>query len=292
MITLKIPTVNDEPGDFDRLFSLWEQVNDECLHVAFDFSGCRFLRQNAVAFIGGLARLIEARDGKAEFRWNTLQQKVSANLAQNGFLVAFGHPSFPWRGNSIPFREDQFQDKNAVVEYLKTKWLGRGWVHVSERLRGEIIGRVWEIYTNAFEHGRSDIGVFSCGQHYPYLRELALTVVDFGVGIPANVRLHFANDPRAAGLPASKCLEWAFGPGNSTKTAVSRGVGLDLLKEFVIINNGRLEMFSHEGRVQIGKEFKTKNKISFFEGTLVNITLKCDESFYHLADEPIQGYYF
>jgi hypothetical protein len=51
-------------------------------------------------------------------------------------------------------------------------------------------------------------------------------------------------------------------------------------------------MFSHEGRVQIGKEFKTKNEIFFFEGTLVNITLKCDESFYHLADEPIQGYYF
>jgi hypothetical protein len=292
MITLKIPTVNDEPCDFDRLFSLWDQANGDCLHVAFDFSGCHFVRQNAVAFIAGLARLIESRGGRAEFRWNTLRQNVAANLAQNGFLAAFGNPSCPWRGNSIPFREDQFQDKNAVVEYLKKKWLGREWVRVSERLRGEIIGRVWEIYVNAFEHGQSDIGVFSCGQHYPLLHELALTVVDFGVGIPANVRLHFADDPRAAGLSASKCLEWAFQLGNSTKAAVGRGVGLDLLKEFVTINNGRLEMFSHKGRVQIGKEFKTENKASFFEGTLVNITLKCDESFYHLADEPIQGHYF
>lgn len=117
-------------------------------------------------------------------------------------------------------------------------------------------------------------------------------MVDFGVGIPANVRLHFADDPRAAGLSASRCLEWAFQRGKSTNAAVGRGLRLDFLKEFVTINNGRLEMFSHEGRVQIGKEFKTENKNSFFKGTLVNITLKCDESFYHLADEPIQGYYF
>jgi hypothetical protein len=139
MITLKIPTVNDEPCDFDRLFSLWDQANGYCLHAAFDFSSCHFLRQNAVAFIGGLARLIESRGGRAEFRWNTLQQNVAANLAQNGFLAAFGHNFSSWRGNSIPFREDRFQDEDDVVDYLKKKWLGREWVHVSERLRGEII---------------------------------------------------------------------------------------------------------------------------------------------------------
>ena len=295
MITLKIPTINDEQHDFDRLFSLWDQTNDDSLNIAFDFSSCRFLRQNAVAFIGGLARLIESRGGSAEFRWNTLQQKICTNLAQNGFLSAFGHhPSGPWCGNSIPFREDHFQDKNVVVEYLKTQWLGREWMQISDRLRSEIVGNIWELYTNAFEHGQSGIGVFSCGQHYPSLHELKLTVVDFGVGLPANVRWHFRNDSSAQKLSDANCLRWAFRSGNTTKTdGIGRGVGLDLLRDFMQLNNGKLEIFSHNGYTLIdGSSEIVSNRASFFQGTLPNITLKCDESFYHFSDEPVQNSYF
>ncbi|XCN73516.1 MAG: ATP-binding protein [Candidatus Electrothrix aestuarii] len=294
MIILNVPTVNDDNKDFDRLFSLWDQVNDDSLDVAFNFSHCHFLRQNAVAFIGGLARLIESRGGRVEFRWDTLQQKIFTNLAQNGFLCAFGNSSGPWCGNSIPFREDLFQDKNAVVDYLKTQWLGREWMSISDRLRDNIVGNVWEIYTNAFEHGSSAIGVFSCGQHYPWLHELKLTVVDFGEGIPATVRWHFRNSPSAQNLSDADCLRWAFRNGTTTKPdGIGRGVGLDLLRDFIQLNNGKLEIFSHNGYTLIdGSSDIVNNRASFFQGTLANITLKCDESFYHFSDEPIQGPYF
>lgn len=283
-ITLKIPTINDGPQDFDKLFKLWEQVNDDFLDVTFDFSRCGFLRQNAVAFIGGLARLIEKRHGKATFDWLTLKNNwISTNLAQNGFMAAFGHSSDPWTGNSIPYREDLSQDKTALVDYLKTKWLGRGWVPVSERLRDEIVGRVWEIYANAFEHGQSPIGIFGCGQYYKKLHELKLTVIDFGVGIPSNVRI-YARNPN---ISADKALQWAFQRGTTTKhNGTSRGMGLDLLKDFVKINKGRLEIFSHEGYALIDEAQEMfKNRKAFFEGTLVNITLRCDESYYQLASE-------
>jgi hypothetical protein len=288
-----VPTINDEQHDFDRLFSLWDQANDDSLEVAFDFSYCGFLRQNAVAFIGGLARLIESRGGRATFRWDTLQQKIFTNLAQNGFLYAFGNSSGPWNGNSIPFREDRLQD-NAVAEYLKTQWLGREWMNISDRLRDSIVGNVWEIYTNAFEHGNSDIGVFSCGQHYPGLHELKLTVVDFGVGIPANVRWHFQHDSAAQNFSDANCLRWAFRSGNTTKPeGIGRGVGLDLLRDFIQLNNGKLEIFSHNGYTLIeGSSDIVNNRASFFQGTLANITLKCDESSYHFSDEPSQDPYF
>lgn len=294
MIVLQVPTINDQPHDFDRLFGLWEQANGDFLEVVFDFSFCGFMRQNAVAFIGGLARLIQYRGGQVTFRWDTLKQKIFTNLAQNGFLAAFGYHSGPWFGNSIPFREDKVQDKNAVVDYLKTKWLGRGLVHISDRLRGVVVGNVWEIYANAFEHGRSEVGVFSCGQHYPDFNELKLTVVDFGVGIPANVRWHFRDDPRAQHLSAANCLRWAFRRGTTTNpNGIGRGVGLVLLKEFVQVNRGRFEMFSHEGYALIDEHSDTvNNRNTFFEGTLVNITLKCDESFYHFSDETVEGPYF
>jgi len=65
--TLPVLTFNDDLADFQSLFWLWSEVDDDCLDVTFDFSYCRFLRQNAVAFLGGLARLIEDRGGRVVF---------------------------------------------------------------------------------------------------------------------------------------------------------------------------------------------------------------------------------
>lgn len=285
MLTVSIPTINDEQRDFDRLFNLWHQVNDDFLKVTFDFSQCGFLRQNAVAFLGGLARMIEQRFGTVTFDWNTLQENIRTNLAQNGFIAAFEHRGRPWHGNSIPYREDISMDKEVLVDYLKTKWLERGWVHVSTALRDAIIGRVSEIYVNAFEHGKSEIGVFSCGQHYPSLGVLKLSVVDFGVGIPSNVRV-FMHNPR---ISAESALKWAFQSGTTTKPNGSgRGLGLDLLKKFVEINHGRLEVLSHEGYalIESGQEAYAKRN-SYFEGTVVNITLRCDEKYYCLSSETL-----
>src|SRR5438094_3431457 len=130
-------------------------------------------------------------------------------------------------------------------------WLGRGWVNVSHRLRDAIVGNMAEVYLNAFEHARSPVGVFTCGQHFPGKQELNLTIVDFGVGIPSNVRLFKANEFRPEQLPAAKCMEWAFQSGTSTRSETPGqgpcGLGLDLLRAFVQQNGGRLEMFINAG---------------------------------------------
>ena len=200
-----------------------------------------------MVFLGGLARLIKSRFGNVTFNWNTLQNNIFTNLGQNGFWLLLNTEATLDRKLN-PYREDKVLDKNSMMDYLKVKWLRQGWVHVSELLQNAIAGSVWEIYTNAFEHAQSPIGVFSCGQHYPRRKELQLTVADFGVGIPSTVRLFFSNDQRAHSLSAANCLKWAFQPGTTTKpNGTSRGMGLDLLKEFVKINKGKLEIFSHEG---------------------------------------------
>ncbi len=289
MITLNVDTLNEGEWSYQQLFQLWREASGDGLDVHFNFSGCGFLRQHAVAFLGGLARLIEYRGGRVTFAWDTLGNAVSANLAQNGFMEAFNGPGKSWAGNSIPFRHDPCQAAHDFEDYLTSLWLGRGWVNVSPRLGSAIVGRIAEIYLNAFEHGQSPIGVFACGQHFPRNRELSLTIVDFGVGIPSNVRLFKAHDFQPEELRAAKCLEWAFQSGSSTKqgdSAEPRGLGLDLLQDFVRQNKGRLEMFSHEGYALVadGKvSFADRSK--FFEGTLVNISLRCDESYYCFASE-------
>jgi hypothetical protein len=287
---IQIPTLNDGPLDFARLFGIWDKVSGYFEDVRFEFTGCRFLRPNAVAFLGGLARLIESRLGSVAFDWGTLQDSwVRTTIRQNGFASAFGDPSAPWDGSSIPYREDKALNMNDIMDYLTFHWVGKGWglSHISEKLRDAIVGRMWEIYNNAFEHSGTQIGVYTCGQHFKQKNELLLSVVDFGQGIPAKIRNFVGKDPRAQSLPATACLRWAFKRGNSTcPQGVARGLGLDLLKEFIRLNQGKLEVYSNDGYAIIDKEGERyENSDISFEGTVVHITLRCDENLYRFRDE-------
>lgn len=291
---VRIPRINDGRDDFETLFSIWDQTNDYLEDVRFDFSACDFLRPNAVAFLGGLARLIESRMGHAEFDWDSLRDKrVMANIRQNGFAGFFGYPTSTWTGNSIPYREDKTRDVGGIMDYLEQHWLGRGWVRVSRRLRDAIAGHMWEIYNNAFEHSGSEIGVFSCGQHFPgaYGTEesLVLSVIDFGQGIPAKIRNFFrqyADEEQVVKLTGASCLRWAFQAGNSTKVGEPGGSGLDLLKEFVRLNQGKMEIYSNDGYAIVDKDGdRYENRELAFEGTVVHITLRCNEKLYRFRDE-------
>ena len=170
--------------------------------------------------------------------------------------------------------------------------MGRDWVHLSESLRNEIIGRVWEIFANAFEHSMSPVGVFTCGQYYPGLKTLDLTVVDFGKGIPSNVRAYLKQKQSPFDLrdlstmTAVECLNWALVRGNTTSSAVmGRGLGLDLLRDFIKVNHGKMEILSETGYLFIGEQDRYLERNTKFSGTIVSITLRCDETFYKLASE-------
>ena len=283
---LYLHDIHDSLPCYNRLFVDWDeiaQIPAHSLDLEIDFTYCHFLAHNGVAFLGALLRAIEARGGQFKPKWDTIRPNIYKNLAQNGFLHDFNCDKLPWDGNSIPYRSDGYHEPSAIGDYLRYKWLGKGWVNVSEGVRDGIVGRVEEIYLNAFEHSQSAIGVFSCGQHYPKARQLQLTVVDFGLGIPANIR----SLPQNSALTSAEALKWAFLDGNSTKQDdVCRGTGLGLLQDFVIKNHGNLIIFSNDGYVEIDDNgVRYENKCTNFSGTLVNIALCCDESYYCLASE-------
>ncbi len=281
IVILRIPTINDYSSDFIKLFKLREQV-EKCkgIEVIFDFSKCGFLRQNAVAFIGGLARLINHYGGQAKFSWDTMQNNIRANLVRNGFMAAFGGEVSGYFGNSIPYRQDICGDIDDsisdVMTYLDDQWLGRSWVNIDPFTKDEVVQTVLELYRNAFEYGDSPVGIFTCGQHYPNIRQLKLSIVDFGIGIPHNIRLHLQKES----LLASDALQWAFQKGNTTRQCVPGGNGLDMvtLKRFVSNKKGRINIYSNDGQIIIAP---AKNEIYqstpiFFKGTMINISIQCN----------------
>lgn len=266
--------------------------------LTFDFTGCRRLPPSAIAFLGGLARTARANGGTAVFSWPTCTPAVLESLRENGFAAAFGGPAVRDGEHAIPYREDQVERADEIVDYLSSAWLGRGWMSLSELLKNAVVGRVWEVYANAFEHGKSRVGIFSCGQHSVDHKEISLTVLDFGVSIPENVRAHArrrlaaghtdAETMRLLTCPPQEALEWAFRRGTTTQVGgISRGLGLDLLRNFVKINGGRLECLSGEGYVVISQSGEEYERVPPFRGTALSITLICDARKYILASEAL-----
>lgn len=86
-----IPTLNDTPIDFDKLCELGDSVLAANSDVVFNFSNCQFLRPNAIAFLGGMARLVESKGRKVNFDFHTAPDKVLTILRQNDFAHRFGH---------------------------------------------------------------------------------------------------------------------------------------------------------------------------------------------------------
>lgn len=277
--------INDDQRDYDYLNGLCNQLKDiSNADVVFDFTGCGFLRQNAVVILGGMIRLLQKHGNSVAFRLDTIQDRVRVNLEQNGFLFRLGLGGTPWDGNSIPYREDTTMDADGYAEYLSERWLGKGWINVSENLRDHIVMRVIEAYLNVFDHAESPIGVITCGQHYPQREELSITMVDMGVGIPYTVR-EYLNRPN---MSAEAALKWAFEPTKTTKDQnnFARGNGLKLLKSFMEDNHGRLEIYSEAGYACIDdKGNRFDNRQLDFQGTVVQIKLTCDAARYILPEE-------
>jgi anti-sigma regulatory factor (Ser/Thr protein kinase) len=277
--------INDSPSNYDYLFSLCDEIRGITENeVVFDFSACRFLRQNAVVILGALVRLLQMQGKTVAFRIDTIEDRIRVNLEQNGFLHSLGLGGSPWNGNSIPYREDTVLDANGYTDYLSEKWLGKGWINVSANLRDHIVMRVIEAYINVFDHAESPVGVITCGQHFPRMAELRITMVDMGVGIPQTVR-DYLKQPE---MSAEAALRWAFEPTKTTKDQnnFARGNGLKLLKSFMEENHGKLEIYSENGYACIddtGNRFENRSRS--FQGTIVQITLICDTDRYTLPEE-------
>jgi len=291
-IVIEVPSINRGYEAYGKLCELWNAVEGtSATSIVFDFSRCTFLSQTAVAFLGALARWIETCSGEARFNWRSLSLRVLTNLRQNGFAHAFGQAYGPWAGNSVGYREDRRDDELELIGYLKTKWLVDDWVHLSDDLRNYVAGTVWEIYANAFEHASSAIGVYTCGQHYPRALRLDLSVIDFGVGIPANVREYIGKPD----FSPADAMEWALEKGNTTNPkGLGRGLGLDFLREFILLNKGSLEIYSHAGFLGIGTDgtspqaggpFFGSISGKVFPGTVVVLTLRCDDIRYSFGSE-------
>lgn len=273
-----LPNLIDSAPSFEALFRIRNAIRGFAGRVEFDLTHTHFVGPGCVALLGGIARSVQGRGGSVDFNWPSAQATVRRHLSTNGFRQALERHPTEIGTHCIPYREFPAHSSRAmpaIMSYLETEWLERGWVNVSDEQRSHVLGSMWEIFTNALEHSGSRSGVIACGHHQALRGELQLCVVDLGFGIAANVREYLENHE----LPAESALKWAFVRGNTTsRKGFGRGLGLEILRDFVTIKRGSLKIYSNDGYALVdraGVSFQCRNGAAF-RGTLVNVRLTCD----------------
>lgn len=295
---ISVPRLNDEPNDFKALFALSDLVRSIDDPIVLLFHQCDFLRQNAVAFLGGLLATAELMDRSVTLDTDSMPPGVRRNLMKNGFLAGRINAAGWHTGTVVPYRGDPLcgwsECGEALNEHLYAHLLDKDWIYMSARVKREVANTINEIYTNAFEHSRSEAGVFSCGQYYPKISQVGLSIIDFGVGIPETIRTYLNSTERVSPETISSigALEWALTKGNSTKNRIHcSGMGLDFVQDFMRATHGVLDIYTHDAAVRVDADGPAFRSIeTYFPGTAVNLRLQCDGTkYYKFADEEYHG---
>lgn len=314
MGVLLVPTIKSDDVGYRRLFSLIDEIRSSPSEVyRLDFRHCSALDINAMAALGLATRYISAYGrlyskmhngsvgvGRVDFDVGTMSGHLRKTVEENNFLrhVYYGDHHKLLSASYIGYREHGLPlDEDGVVKHLRDHWLTDDRLDLSKLLKQEIISRILEIYVNAYGHGKSDefgldpflgLGAISCGEYDAKQKLLKLCVVDFGKGICKSVREYISGD----GMNDEDALAWALQLGNSTRTDsvgfnIPRGLGFDLLRQFVLVNDGCIRIYSNNARAVAdgsGGYLVSKTK-SAFDGTIVEIAIKCDGRSYRFAGE-------
>jgi len=280
---VRLEDIRSTIDGFSRLADLAAEVGDCSFDtVEVDMSDTTWIDAHMSAPLGVLfARWSDAI--------NTIQPvglrpNVETILTKNLFLVGYGYPERPdTHGTVVPFRRFTPEDGRYFVSYLNKHLVGKGIPKMSEGLGRRFKDSLLEIFVNAAMHSETRVGIFACGQFFPTQHRLDFCIADAGIGIRRKIRKELN-----LSLNSDQAIRWALQEGNTTrKGSVPGGLGLKLLREFIALNRGCIQIVSDRGFWQCNPAGETLTRmVHSFPGTVVNLEINtADENSYCLGSE-------
>lgn len=281
MIT-KLQDIKSTFAGFSRLADLAAETKD-CIFqtVEVDMSSVTWFDANMSAPLGVIfARLADGLNTVQPIAKNGIETILSKNL----FLVGYGYAErTDDYGTTIPYRRFKPEDARYFAAYLNKHLVGKGIPKMSEGLGRRFKDSIFEIFMNCAMHSETKLGIFACGQFFPTQHRLDFCIADAGIGIRRKIRKELNH-----AMNSDKAILWALEEGHTTRKGdVPGGLGLKLLREFVAMNGGRIQIVSDRGYWECngGKETVTRFEHPF-PGTVVNLEINtADTQSYCLSSE-------
>jgi len=266
-------------GELTRLYAEIEESDEGALSL--EMSGCEWMDANMCAPLGAI---LCAKDlGQVEM--SGMRAGLEEILSKNGFLekLGVGTRAFDTYGTTIEFCRFDHPDIRQFMDYLTGEFKGKGLPDMTEELRREFRRSIAELFLNAVEHSETERGVFTCGQLFPNKNLLNFSVADLGIGM----RERILRDTGQA-MSAPDAIWWAV--RHTTRKAEEGrpgGLGLKLIREFINLNGGTIEIVSDRGYWEFHSGQETLRELEcVFPGTVVNIQIDtADTKSYFLSPD-------
>jgi anti-sigma regulatory factor (Ser/Thr protein kinase) len=133
-----------------------------------------------------------------------------------------------------------------------------------------------ELAENVYFHADAPVGGFAAAQRFKNTQEIEIAIVDLGRGIAASLAAN--PDHAEEARDDISAINAAIRPLVTSTPERNSGYGLALTRFLLEMNDGRLIVWSGEGRVQFGERHIEK-RVPEMPGTVVALRLHTDRPF-------------
>lgn len=281
---VRLPVIRHDKAGFEALVHLYAQTKSQSLEdIQLDLTDASWIDADMCSALGAILYRLGSQANVVHL--THIPDRVETILSKNGFLSHYGRQRVPdtW-GTTIPYRHFDSKDDHDFARYIEAELIHRREMpRMSTGLLKKFRESVFEIFSNAVIHSQTELGIFGCGQFFPKQHLLIFTIADLGISIRRRVKKSIGLD-----LSAEKAIVWATEGRNTTKRGrVPGGLGLKLLREFIQLNGGCIQIVSDAGywKQQQG-QLTTERLTHPFPGTVVSIEINtADTTSYALFSE-------
>ena len=284
-----IPSVAADKSGYEFLCELYDDMHSvEKMNIYINFARCRSFDANLSAVLGAMFDKRQ-KEGCTIYLTPPQAPGVRRALSRNKFFRAFDiNTDNEDRENYIEYHKFGVSDTQQFKQYVDSELVQKErFPACTENAKTKIIESIYEIFANAVSHGGCS-HVYSCGEAHTRKGKsvLDMTIVNLGLSVVDNVN-HYMQEKNQPILTSCGALDWAFVEGNTTKQ-ITGGLGLAILKQFVGLNEGRIQMISGNAMLEIENDNHTETQLDkYFYGTIVTVEFNCDDNKTYLMTDEI-----
>jgi len=211
-------------------------------------------------------------------------KKVLEVLKKNNFLSHIGCRVKPLPDiyDSMIIYRQFFRREGLFFKIYIENDLMRRIPPMSDALNKTFKNSIFEIFENAVTHSETKT-MFVCGQGFYHKQILDFSITDIGMGFHKNI-----TSLMDLSLTPVEAIEWAMQGNNTTrKGKIPGGLGLKAIKEFIILNKGKMQIASDYGYWELSDgNVKTRTFLNPFPGSVINIEINmADECSYNIPED-------
>jgi hypothetical protein len=275
-------TMDNSFESYQRLVHFYES-NKDVMFSDIHLELHHFFAANMSAALGAVLDTFTGNLNDIHF--DCIDPKIEQILLKNDFLTYYGKKrAVDFYKTTIKFQKLKPTDGKFFKSYVINELIlghGSDLPQMTPGVKAKIVEAIYEIFVNAQIHSETSY-IYTCGQFFPNKNKIEFTIVDTGIGFREKIYRRFGSQ-----LTSTQAISWAVKDRMTTKEGVSGGIGLAILREFVRMNRGKMQIVSHDGFYQYdGGHEVVRTFIGEFPGTIVNLQFRTnDTSSYLLPGE-------